>query len=86
MGDHRAELQRPDVLGVMDGIRVVGLVRGDGVRVVVHACDHLRYFLPAQDGHLTPGGRAAGAAEEVDVKETYVFVRFHNYYSRLLMM
>ena len=75
---HRAELQGSDVLRVVDGIRVVGLVGGDGVLVMVNAGDDL-CDLPAVDhGVLNARRGATGSAEEVDIQELDVFRCFHD--------
>ncbi len=74
MLDHGAELQGPDVFRVVDRVRMVGSMGGDGVLVVVDAGDDLRDLLAVDDGVLDTGRGAAGTAEEVDVQEADVFL------------
>jgi len=70
MGRERPQLQRTDVLRVVQRIGVVGSVRRDGVGVVVHARDHLGARISAVPRKVYPGRGAARTAEQVDVQKS----------------
>jgi len=63
----RREFQRADVLREVESIRMVGGMRGDGVRIVVDAGDDLCALLVSHACLFDAGGRSARAAKEVDV-------------------
>lgn len=56
---------------------MVGCVRGDGVGVVVDARDYFGALAAVDACPLDTGGRATGAAKEVDVVKSY-WVLFHD--------
>ena len=70
MGREWPQLQRTDVLRVVQRIGVVGSVRRDGVGVVVHAGDHLGARISAVPRKVYPGRGAARTAEKVDVQKS----------------
>ena len=68
MFDHWAELQRAYVFRVVDGIRMVGLMGGDGVLVMIDTGNDFRYLLTVDDGVFHSCGGAAGSAEKVNIQ------------------
>ena len=63
------EVERADVLGEVAGVRVVGRVRQDRVRVVVHTSDHPGALPPIEECPLDARRGAPGPAEQVDIEE-----------------
>ena len=70
MGRERPQLKRADVLGIVHRVGVVGSVRRDGVRIVVHTGDHLGARISAVPRKVYPGRGAARTAEKVDVQQS----------------
>lgn len=68
VGHHRPQLQRAYILGEVKRIGMVGLMRQDGVLVVVDARYHFGAFLTVHPGIFHAARRAAGAAEQVNIK------------------
>ena len=60
---HRAEFEGSNVLGEVEGVRVVCRVRCDGVRVMVDTRNHLCALLTPEAGAFYAGRGSAGAAE-----------------------
>ena len=75
VGDERSEVEGADVLGEMQHVGMVGLVRLDGVRVVVDTGNDLGTGNAVETCLLDAGGCATSSTEKVDIEEFH-FIHF----------